>query len=446
MTKRDPAYQIAVLGEPVDRPSYLLESWERWDPATHPVLLVNLPLDAQDDVLQTIRKDSARYLQPIFCVNQSPYANALADGGEEQLDERAASIIERLAILTPHEHPGDVEKLAWYIWARHHFRLLPLWQSRFHQGYRYPLLDCLFGEDASDSLPQLVAEHVLSSDILVDRLRLCNNCGSAHLNFVDVCPECSHIAIQVKPAVHCFTCGHVDDQDAFMNQGRLRCPKCMTTLRHIGVDYDRPLEKYRCISCHARFVEADVRARCHECSRVHKPDDLIVSPIYQYRAGTMARHVARDGAYLPHRPMRWRAPIPMEHFTWLLQWGNSLLQRHGLQSTLLAVRIDNLGELQEAWGVLQTRQRLDGLLVRLQAMLRDTDVMSQYADDVLLVLLPKAGKDHWKVFETRIRQLNAVEGLDNLSLTLTAQLLPARIGDDPGVWLSRWLDGEKGDA
>jgi GGDEF domain-containing protein len=136
----------------------------------------------------------------------------------------------------------------------------------------------------------------------------------------------------------------------------------------------------------------------------------------------------------------------LEQFTWLLQWGNSLLQRHGLQSTLLAVRIDNLAELQEAWGLLQTRQRLDGLLSRLQAMLRDTDVMSQYADDILLVLLPKAGKDHWKVFEKRIRQLNAVEGLDNLSLTLAAQLLPARIGDDPGVWLSRWLDGEKDDA
>lgn len=168
--------------------------------------------------------------------------------------------------------------LAWYSWPRAHFRLLPRWQAGCRQGYSYPLLDCLLGSESAGSLPQLVSERLLQSEQLVDRVRLCNRCHSAHLNFVDVCPECAHIALEAKPAVHCFTCGHVDDQDAFMQQGALRCPKCVTTLRHIGVDYDRPLEKYLCLSCHARFMEAAVLARCHECGQASKPDDLVVAP------------------------------------------------------------------------------------------------------------------------------------------------------------------------
>lgn len=38
--------------------------------------------------------------------------------------------------------------------------------------------------------------------------------------------------------------------------------------------------------------------------------------------------------------------------------------------------------------MLKTQQRLGALLARLQALFRDTDVVCQYADDQLLLLLP----------------------------------------------------------
>ena len=446
MSTSEKTGQIALLGGSVDGVTQPLLDVSQWDPTRQPVLLLNLSADEQDRVLQVVRRDPSRYLYPVFCVLQSPLSPMLSDGLLPQLEDRAPDMLERLLLLTPREHPDEMEKLAWYSWPRAHFRLLPRWQAGCRQGYSYPLLDCLLGSDAGASLPQLVYERLLQSGQLVDRIRLCNSCDSAHLNFVDVCPECSHIAIQAKPAVHCFTCGYVDDQDAFMQQGVLRCPKCVTTLRHIGVDYDRPLEKYRCLSCHARFMEAAVQARCHECGQVHKPDDLVVSPIYEYRIGKLARHIAREGTQQLHLPLTWGAPMAMDHFPWLLQWSNSLLQRHGGSHTLLAIRVEHLAELRTELGLLKTQLRLGALLARLQALFRDTDVVCQYADDQLLLLLPHANVEDWQILQERILALNNVEGLDALTLNVKVEPLPTTLGEDTGLWLSRWLDGSLQDA
>jgi GGDEF domain-containing protein len=438
--------QVSLLGAPVERNTHSFSDLSQWQPAELPVLLLNLPSEEQDRILLAIRRDPSRFLYPVFCVTQSPLSPMLSDGLLSQLDERVPDMLERLSLLTPREHPDEMEKLAWYSWPRAHFRLLPRWQAGCRQGYSYPLLDCLLGADAAASLPQLVAERLLQSEQLVDRVRLCNSCNSAHLNFVDVCPECTHIAIQAKPAVHCFTCGHVDDQDAFMQQGVLRCPKCVTTLRHIGVDYDRPLEKYRCLSCHARFMEAAVQARCHECGQAHKPDDLLVSPIYEYRIGKLARHIAREGTQQLHLPLTWGVPMAMDHFPWLLQWSNRLLQRHGGNHTLLAIQIEQLAELRAELGLLKTQQRLGALLARLQAIFRDTDVVCQYADDQLLLLLPHTNVEDWQILQGRILALNNVEGLDALTLNVKVEPLPTTLGEDTGLWLSRWLDGSLQDA
>ncbi|MCF5716692.1 diguanylate cyclase [Aeromonas veronii] len=442
----EPFSLVSLLGTPVERNTRSLSDLSQWRPAELPVLLLNLPSEEQDRILLAIRRDSSRFLYPVFCVTQSPLSPILSDGLLSQLDERAPDMLERLSLLTPREHPDEMEKLAWYSWPRAHFRLLPRWQAGCRQGYSYPLLDCLLGADATASLPQLVSERLLQIEQLVDRVRLCSSCSSAYLNFVDVCPECSHIAIQAKPAVHCFTCGHVDDQDVFMQQGLLRCPKCVTTLRHIGVDYDRPLEKYRCLSCHSRFMEAAVQARCHECGRAHKPDDLLVSPIYEYRIGKLARHIAREGTQQLHLPLTWGAPMAMDHFPWLLQWSNRLLQRHGGNHTLLAIQIEQLAELRAELGLLKTQQRLGALLARLQALFRDTDVVCQYADDRLLLLLPHTSVEDWQILQGRILALNNVEGLDALTLNVQVEPLPTTLGEDIALWLSRWLDGSLQDA
>ena len=63
-----------------------------------------------------------------------------------------------------------------------------------------------------------------------------------------------------------------------MHSGTIVCPKCHTHLRHIGSDYDRPIENYRCQSCSQSFVEGDVQVRCAMCENEMKPGDLVLSP------------------------------------------------------------------------------------------------------------------------------------------------------------------------
>ena len=91
--------------------------------------------------------------------------------------------------------------------------------------------------------------------------------------------------------------------------------------------------------------------------------------------------------------------------------------------------------------MLKALQRLAALLARLQALFRDTDVVCQYADDQLLLLLPYTDAEDRAMLQSRILELNHIEGLDTLALDVKMQPLPASLGDDASLWLSRWLDG-----
>jgi len=142
-----------------------------------------------------------------------------------------------------------------------------------------------------------------------------------------------------------------------------------------------------------------------------------------------------------HLPLTWGTPMAMDHFPWLLQWSNSLLQRHGGSHTLLAIRVEHLAEFRAELGLLKALQRLAALLARLQALFRDTDVVCQYADDQLLLLLPYTDAEDRAMLQSRILELNHIEGLDTLALDVKVQPLPASLGDDASLWLSRWLDG-----
>ena len=75
-----PPCVIALLGDPVERITHPQSEWSQWDPTQQPVLLLNLPANEQDLILQAVRRDPVRYLQPIFCVEESPLSPMLADG------------------------------------------------------------------------------------------------------------------------------------------------------------------------------------------------------------------------------------------------------------------------------------------------------------------------------------------------------------------------------
>ena len=292
---------------------------------------------------------------------------------------------------------------------------------------------------AKTLLSQLTKYEILEADTLVDRIRLCNHCHSKHVNYVDACPECNSIDIQLTPGIHCFVCGHVDDQDNFQNNGRLICPKCSTQLRHIGVDYDKPLERFRCKSCSSRFIEALVQARCHHCHHRQTPDELLAVPVYTYRTGKLARHAAMQGAQRLYVPLTWGNMIFAEHLPWLLQWNNMLLQRHGGQHTLMAIQLKNLSEIKFSHGLIQLHDKINQLTDNLKQMFRETDVVCQYEDDLLIVMLPYTNYDVWSIIRKRVLELTNVKGLENISLEVHVETLPVKGCVSFKEWLISWL-------
>ncbi len=149
--------------------------------------------------------------------------------------------------------------------------------------YQYPLLNIFTeGEATRFWLQRLLRRELLLPEKLINRLRQCPECHSSYLNYIDFCPQCRSINITMEKDLHCFFCGHVENEAVFHKGDTLTCPNCLKQLRHIGTDYDRPLETYRCRNCHLLFAEPLVEAQCLSCNVQHDPDELDVLPVYEY--------------------------------------------------------------------------------------------------------------------------------------------------------------------
>ncbi|WP_299013157.1 diguanylate cyclase [uncultured Photobacterium sp.] len=430
---------IQVIGEPVPELTSCVESVEQWAVDSYPSALLNVDPAHQDELLLEIRSDESRCLQPVFCVAKSKMSDALADGYLNDMWQRIPPTLDRLALLHFTSHPEPLDLIAWFCWPRPYLHIKPVWSGVSLKGYSYPLLDCLLGEESHLTLMRAVDHHLLVPGKLIDRLRLCRTCHGARINYVDVCPECNSIDIHLKPGVHCFICGYVDDQDVFMQSGIMQCPKCSTKLRHIGVDYDRPLERYSCLSCYARFIESLVKVRCHDCGEIQSPDDLTVAPINEFMPGKLVRQIALEGSHLLHLPLTWGAPITVDHLPWLVQWVSSNQRRYGGDNTMMMIWLSNLAEVKINLGLTKSQERITELVKRMQGIFRETDVVCQYSDDVLILLLSHTSDKVWEVLRERISILGDVEGLEQLELIVQVKGLPIPEEQSAEDWLKAWL-------
>ncbi|WP_064608427.1 TackOD1 domain-containing metal-binding protein [Photobacterium sp. J15] len=431
--------KVQVIGDPVQDMMDCVDKVSLWDIDSHPSVLLNVEPSRQDELLVEIRCDDMRRLQPVFCVVKSKLSDVLADGYLGDMWERIPQVLDRLALLHFSPHPESLDLIAWYCWPRSYFHVHPVWSAEYQKGYSYPLLDCLLGGEAELALSRAVDHHLLVPGKLIDRLRLCRVCHGSRINFVDVCPECNSIDIHLKPGVHCFICGYVDDQDVFMLSGIMQCPKCSTKLRHIGVDYDRPLERYSCLSCYARFIEAPVKARCHDCGEIQSPDDLTVSPVHEFTLGKLARQIALEGSHMLHLPLTWGAPLTVDHLPWLMQWVSSNQRRYGGDNTMMMIWLSNLAEVKINLGLTKAQERITELVKRMQKLFRETDVVCQYSDDVLILLLSHTSDKVWEVLRNRISTLGDVEGLEQLKLIVEVKALPVPEDQIAEDWLKAWL-------
>lgn len=279
-----------------------------------------------------------------------------------------------------------------FLLMRPNYILKPSHDWSHVRRYRYPLLEAFAGPqfDTASWLNRLVSQRTLQSVELIDRQRECTFCKSAQLSFIDVCPNCSSIDINQQTSLHCFTCGHVAAQDDFMSNGVLVCPNCSSRLRHIGADYDRPLENFRCNACKHYFIEGDVVARCAVCTESMSPADLLLNSIYSWKLSDHGRMAAMHGQsndlFEVFDNLNY---VPYELFLHDLNW--LLIQAARYNETnfsVLGLYFSNIPELIAEIGHHSVFQLLEGFAGHLRSLVRRTDLCARTVDNTIWLLLP----------------------------------------------------------
>lgn len=259
---------------------------------TADVVIVDGSEAAVTDAMNALRRHPNYAERLIFLGRPSnEHAEALADG---QAPREIGAIVKQWTTwdliqrqLPPRNSSSDpLWPVDRWLLLRPETWITPLRDPTQRYLYSYPILNALLNKTDLDALTLLEKkwrQGHYERGALTDRIRSCRECNSSHLNYIDLCSQCRSLKIARQPSLHCFICGHVDRQEKFRKSEGISCPNCLTTLRHIGTDYDRPTENYQCQSCHNLFIDAAVEARCLHCGHRHETDELRVREIRPFR-------------------------------------------------------------------------------------------------------------------------------------------------------------------
>lgn len=380
-------------------------------------------------ILQQLRSQPHDPLRLIYLTGENtPLAASLADG---PLPDAEAGLIqawshwqERYKLFNRGRPPEKFSQLLLcWLWQRSEATVVPVRDPDDREVYRYPLVEALAGDrsvNAWSFLQQMQQNNQLDAGDLSDRLRQCTHCNSSRLNYVDVCPECRLLDIVRQPSLHCFICGHVAPQQDFLRGENLVCPNCLNQLRHIGSDYDRPIENYRCRTNGHFFVDAEVDVFCFDCGQRHTPEQLRVREIRPYRLSDAGRLACRQGledGSVTAQYLRRLKLVSQADFLEDLNWQLTIARRYGppkgsTMASVLGMKLENLERVMEEAGEVMATAMLESLMERLQQVIRDTDRCMRGREDVLWILLPQTPAQGLNRLQERL-----VEGMEDMGGT-----------------------------
>ena len=376
---------------------------------TADVVVLAGPKAAVTDALLTLRRHPDYWERLLVLAGSADQrGEALADGpaGADPagIEQRWQHWQQRRQRLGAFSEGGDpFKRLDRWLWLRPEAWVQPVRDATQRGHYSYPLLEALLEDTACDGLALLEQQWRLGHyerGPLLDRLRQCRQCRSSHLNYIDVCSRCRSHEIERQPCLHCFTCGHVDRQQHFRQNGVLRCPNCLTQLRHIGSDYDRPLENHHCQSCEHLFIDAAVEARCLSCGHRQEPDELRIREVRAFRLSESGRMRCRSGGHhsidsaFPYG--KDRRILDRPRFLDLLNWQLSI-QRDAKQTSsasagstaLLALKLIPPGDATEDSSAEQnTTELFDTWFEALIESLPESHRVFRQNHDLLWLLIP----------------------------------------------------------
>lgn len=295
-----------TLGPPLER--------EPHDPASLPLIIVG------DDVRRIYALLISQRREPQTCVRPIAVVGVVDD-------DRPGSSLEPLAdmVLPPRPARGELldagralalvnQRLVQVPLAREDRPLLllqlalsrnqpffPSVDAEAASAYDYPLADLLLDTGTGETMEILedMARHGIFETVPVDRVFVCPGCHGYRVPVKELCPECHSSNLRTESSMHHFRCGYVAPESEFMVHGRPICPKCHASLRHIGVEYNRPGLFSVCHDCGHWVSEPQLRAWCVDCNAYHAPNELIPVHIKRFALSKNGVQIARAGTWDP---------------------------------------------------------------------------------------------------------------------------------------------------
>ncbi|WP_299002020.1 hypothetical protein [uncultured Shewanella sp.] len=331
-----------------------------------------------------------------------------------------------------------------WLWLAPHRRVSPIKRLNNQSIYTYPVLEC-YHQHIDDPQPffhELEKKALLDKDKLLDKIRLCSTCQSSLLNYIETCPHCHSIDVIERVSLHCFTCGYVENESLFTRKGKLECPKCFTQMRHIGVDYDRPLETFFCNACDSTFIEANTMVRCFNCDSLSSISSLLVNKIFTYKLGYLSEYYLRNESVILAPSLDFDEIIAPHYFSSILPWLNKIAIQHKQEHYVMALQLNSVKEnpIEESNGTLMIL--VEELSKNVCRMIKDTDICCHYRTDLILVFINMPIKDDMQLIENKVKTLSEKIKEDSFFIEVYYFSLPDPSLINTDIWLDCKLSSE----
>jgi GGDEF domain-containing protein len=397
------------------------------------------------DAVYQLRCSAVFYAAPIYFAKSMGNLNTFVDGigsTKEDILPYASAILSRMGNISIEMNAvNDDLRLLTFLFCRgDECSLPPLALAASPWIYEYPAAFLIGGfaditmqtafrfgpfaeknsfkvtmRSSAEWLVSLCTQGFLVTMGLVDRIRICPHCHTGNLNYIDSCPVCGSIDFTKKKMIHCFTCGHVAPEENFKNGMMFICPRCNVTLRHIGSDYDRPVESYVCNGCGERFIEPEVKADCLTCRQKSATEDLMIRQLYNYGMTAKGKRAVQLGVIDFEFSLfdNNRNVLP-QYFYQVTDWLLQMKARYSDEDfSLLCIKIVGIEAIESMTGINQFKNLIDELATRIRELVRLTDITTSTGANTFWVLLPRTNQKGGEILASRVEKLADMVPLEN---------------------------------
>lgn len=336
------------------------------------------------------------YLKPVFLLNlkdkSDPVVNQLVDGviySLEQVKEIAEKTRQiflkttQLDYQVPVSYEAQIiKKVLNFMFTRDRSSLSPVAYPLSAIGYSYPEISVNYSNKEEHqvlNILELAEREGLLSGTFFDRVYLCNGCSSGFLNYREVCPHCDSSNSTSEDLIHHFPCAYIGPLSDFTNEidHQLYCPKCNKTLRHIGVDYDKPSIIHNCKNCSRTYQDFSVKAKCISCLNDMEVQHLIPRSILTYQLTKKGESAAVNGFLSTSKDFdEVVGTVALPVFKTMLQYEIERIKAGKGKSQLAVLYLKNASQLYSKIGNKNQKTLLNDLIKLIRANVRSLDIIA----------------------------------------------------------------------